>query len=108
MPALRTALGSLRPECSGGGGFGVERVVGVGAGIESIEGVAIVWIQGQTQADALGEVGIGDEVAAEGDEIGVTFFDDGCGGFGFESSGGDDFPFENFANVFARDCALAF
>ena len=50
---------------SGGGGFGVERVVGVAAGVEGVERCAIVLVEGQAEANAFRQVGIGDEVATE-------------------------------------------
>src|SRR5271154_3102591 len=86
----------------------VERVIGVAARIECIESVAVVFVQRKPEPDALGEIGIRDEVTAEGHEIGVSTLDDSFGGGGFEAAGSDDLAFEDSSELLRSDGRLIF
>ena len=68
------------------------RIINVAASIEGIEGIAVVWIQWGAQLDALGQIGVRDEVASKSHGIGITFFDDGFSTFRVKTAGGDDVP----------------
>jgi hypothetical protein len=54
----------------------VEGVVGVPMGLEGIEGLAVVVVERQAKLDALGQIGVSNEMPSEGDRVGVVFFDD--------------------------------
>jgi len=57
----------------------IERIIGVPAGIEGIEGVAVVLVERQSEPDALRQIGISDEVPAECYKVRISFFDNHLG-----------------------------
>src|SRR5271156_263526 len=85
----------------------VERVIDVAAGIECIEGAAVVLVQRESQPDALRQIRIRYKVTAEGDQIGVTTFDNSPGGVRFKAPSGDDLALEYFSEPLRRDGCLA-
>jgi hypothetical protein len=50
--------------------------------IEGVERVAVVVVERQSPPDALGQVGVRDEIAPECNQIGVTLLDDRLGATG--------------------------
>ena len=54
----------------------MERVVGVTACVATIKSTTVVPVERQIQPQALGQIRVGDEVAAKRDDVRVARFDD--------------------------------
>ena len=54
----------------------MERIVGVTACVTAIKSTTVVPVEWQIQPQALGQIGIGDELAAKRDDVRVARFDD--------------------------------
>jgi hypothetical protein len=50
----------------------VKRKVGIAASIEGVEGTTVIGIERKCQLDALGQIGIRDEVTSERNKVGIT------------------------------------
>src|SRR5262249_27529171 len=83
-------------------------VVGVPARIEAIEGAPVVAIEQEAMLDALRQVRIGDEVAAEGDQAGDATGDSGLRRVGLEAAGRDDRAVEDLPQLLRGDRPHAF
>src|ERR1700720_1464756 len=83
-------------------------VVGVAARIESVERAPVVAIKRETQLDALRQVRVRDEMAAEGDQAGITVDNGGLCRSGFEPARGDNRAVEDLAQLLRGDRALPF
>ncbi len=70
----------------------VERIVRVAARVEAIERAAVIRVERQTTLDPFQEIGVGDEVAAEGDQTGVAVGDTSLRCRRIEAACGDDRP----------------
>src|SRR5258706_54257 len=88
--------------------FLIEWVVGVTVGIECIESGAIVRVERQPEFDTLWQVRIRKEMTPEGNQVSVSFLDDGLGTIGFESTRSYDFPFKNLAQSRCRNGPVTF
>src|ERR1700722_7184224 len=86
----------------------VKRIVGVATGIKGVEGVAVIWVEGQAKLYALWQVWIGDEMPAKCHQVGIPLLDDRLGAIGLEAAGGDDCSFENLSQTLCCNWGLAF
>src|SRR6266852_6671760 len=64
----------------------VEGIIGVAASVESVKGVPVVSVQTQPEPDALGQVGIRDEMPSEGHQIGITLSNGSLSSVRFKSA----------------------
>src|SRR6185503_15907619 len=72
----------------------IERVIGIAVGVEGVESLAVVLVKRQPEFDALRQVRIREEMAPERHRISISLFYNLLGRVGFESTRGDDAPFE--------------
>ena len=84
----------------------IERIIGVAVGIERVESRAIVRVEGQPEFDALRQVWIRKEMTPERNQVSVSLFDDCFGTIRFKSTRGDDFSFEDLAQLRRRNRRL--
>src|SRR5471032_2221435 len=91
---------------SGGLGYAVERIVGVADLGAAEEARTVVVVQRQLVAQALGQIRVGDEVAAEGDQVGIAGVQDRFSAVAVETAGGDDGALVVLADQLRSDRSL--
>jgi hypothetical protein len=79
--------------------FAVEGIIGVAAVIAAIECRAVVHIERQPELDPLRQIGIGDEMPSERDQVGVPTLDNRLGFGGLEPARRDDRPLEDLSQL---------
>jgi hypothetical protein len=83
------------------------RIIGVAASVESVKRVPVVSIQRQSEPDALWQVGIRDEMASEGHQIGITLSNASLGSVRFKSARRNNRSRENLSQSRRGDVPLA-
>ena len=82
-------------------------VVSVAARVAAVEGRPVVAVERQALAQPLGQIRVGDEVASERDEVGISGGDDGLRQSAVEAAGGDQGARELRPQMLGRDGRLA-
>jgi hypothetical protein len=85
----------------------VRRVVDIAPPVTAIKRRAVVAGQRQIAPEPFGQVGVGDEVAAERDEIRIAGGDDGRGALASETAGCDQSAAEFSPQMLGDDRSLA-
>src|SRR6202022_5086320 len=64
----------------------IERIIRVTARVKSVKRVTVVGVQRQPEPDALGQVGIRDEMPSEGHQIAITLSNGSLGSVRFKAA----------------------
>lgn len=98
---------SVSPHYSGGS-WGVERVIGVAAGVERVERIPVALVERQPALDPSRQVGVCDEMTAERDQVRVAACDDCLGRIRLEAARRDDATRKSLPECMCRDRPLTF
>src|SRR5260370_8699300 len=106
-PSFRARLWEMRSiSCDSDSPF-IERIIRVGASVESVKRVTIISIQRQPEPDALWLVGVRRERPYEGDKSRIALCNSSLGGVRFKTSSRNNLSRENLSQPRGRDVPSA-